>query len=423
MNTISRYARPRHLARSATVCAVALLAGTLVLARPASAAVTGQGGFVAITPFRLVDTRQSGGVAYVAPRLAAGETRTFQVYAAGNASVPVGAVGSVALNVTAASPATAGYLSVWPADAPQPQTSVLNYAGGDVVPNAVTVRVSSNGSFKVYSPAATDVLVDVMGYYTQTFNSTPEGGGFQGITPWRLMDTRVGNGGPRFGAGTSRALRVTGTNAAPNGASAVVLIVTSVNGGGPGYLTVWPDGVAEPNASNVNYDGGNVVANQVTVKIGAGGAVDIYAQTGSDVLVDIMGWYAGGNVARGGFVPLTPTRIFDTRIAFGNAYYDPTTDSVVLTIAGANGVPATNAPGGVGAFSLNVTAVLSDAAGYMSVWPDGRARPLASNLNFSAQQTVPNAVTVGVGSQGGVDIYTPANPEVLVDISGYFTAP
>jgi hypothetical protein len=423
MIIISRDARPRKRSRVAIVCSLVAIAAPFVLARPAAAAVTGQGGFVPITPFRLVDTRQSAGVAYGAPRFGAGEARTFQVYAANNAGVPAGAVGAVALNVTAVSPVGPGYLSVWPSDASQPKTSVLNFDAGAVVPNAVTVRVSGNGSFNVYAPTATDVLVDVMGYYTKTVNNTPEGGGFQGITPARLMDTRSGLGGARFGSGASRALQVTGTNAAPIGASAVVLNVTSVQASGPGFLTVWPDGVTRPDASNANYDGGNVIANQVTVKIGAGGYVDIFAQTGSDVLVDIMGWYAGGNVARGGFVALTPARILDTRIAFGDAYYDPTTDSVVLTIAGENGVPATSAPGGVGAFALNVTAVLADAPGYMVVWPDSRARPNASNLNFSALQTVPNAVTVGVGAQGGVDIYTPANPEVLVDLSGYFTAP
>ena len=423
MSTISRPARRRRSMRFAIVCTLVALAGGTGLARPAAAVTTGQGGFVPITPFRLVDTRQTSGVAYGAPRLSATETRTFRVYDANNGALPVGAVGAISLNVTAVSPSGPGYLSVWPADAAQPTTSVLNYAAGAVVPNAVTVRVSSNGSFSVYSPTATDVLVDVMGYYTQTVSASPEGGGFQGITPNRLLDTRNPAGAPRFAAGTARVLRVVGAGAAPAGAVAVVLNVTSVGAGGPGFLTLWPDGVGRPDASNVNYDGGNDIANQSTVKIGANGNIDIFSQAGSDVLVDIMGWYAGGNVARGGFVPLTPTRIFDSRIAFGNAVYDPTTDSVVLTIAGANGVPATTAPGGVGAFSLNVTAVTPDIPAYLTVWPDGRPRPGSSNLNFAAQQTVPNAVTVGTGSSGGVDIYTPANPEVLVDLAGYFTAP
>src|SRR3712207_8397776 len=42
------------------------------------------------------------------------------------------------------------------------------------------------------------------------------------------------------------------------------------------------------------------------------------------------------------------------------------------------GVPAA----GVTAVALNVTVVEPSAAGHVTVWPSGEARPLASNLNF-----------------------------------------
>jgi hypothetical protein len=171
--------------------------------------------------------------------------------------------------------------------------------------------------------------------------------------------------------------------------------------------------------SNVNYVSGDVRPNQVTVGVGAGGYIKVYSWAAADVIVDIMGYYAGGSAVPGGFVPIAPQRIMDTRINLGNMYYDPTTDSVVLAIAGTAGMPAAAAIRG---FSLNVTADQTDRPGYVTVYPDGRSRPVSSNLNFETSQTVANAVSVGVGTEGGIEIYTPAFPEVIVDLEGYFKA-
>lgn len=400
--------------------ALTLVAASLALVlgapAPAHAATPGRGGFVPITPFRLVDTRGAGGVAYGGPQFGSNETRSFNVYTAGNGQIPAGAVGSLALNVTAVTPTFAGFVTVWPADEAKPTASVLNFAAGAVVPNAVTVKVSSAGAISVYAQTPTHLVIDVMGYYSATGGS-PDGGGFQGIPPKRLMDTRVPLGAGRFGSGARATLPVTGSGAAPAGAAAVVLNVTVTGPSFDGYLTVWPTGAAQPVVSNLNYRPGQTVANQVTVKVGAGGAVDIYAQTTADVVVDIMGWYAGGAPTRGGFVPITPVRIMDSRENKGDASYDPATDTLILHIAGNTGVPAS----GVGAVSMNVTAFRPFFASFLTVYPDGAARPLSSNLNFEVDDIVPNAVTVGIGTEGGAEFYSPAFLDVIADLGGYFT--
>ena len=64
----------------------------------------------------------------------------------------------------------------------------------------------------------------------------------------------------------------------------------------------------------------------------------------------------------------------------------PPDSSVNITVTGRGGVPAS----GVGAVVLNVTAVAPTASSYMTVWPTGEPQPLASNLNFTPGQTVPN---------------------------------
>jgi hypothetical protein len=351
-------------------------------------------------------------VPYGTPALSSAETRTFNVYKAGNGQVPGGQVGSLSLNVTSVGAVGPGFLAVWPSDAAKPTASVVNYSGGDTVANAVAVRVAADGSFSVFTQTSTNIVIDVMGYYAATPGSTPDGGGFVGLTPKRLMDTRDGLGARRFGAGGTARLNVTGTGAAPANAAAVILNVTVTGPAAPGYFSVYPAGIGRPDVSNLNYGPLQTVANQVTVKVGASGSVDLFSQSATDVVIDIMGWYAPGPAAPGGFVPLSPVRVMDSRIIVGDVTYDPVTDSVILHLAGGfGGVPA-----GASAVSLNVTVVEPDGESYLTVWPDGAAKPLSSNLNFVAGSTVPNAVAVGLGVEGGVEFYTPVFPELVADL-------
>jgi hypothetical protein len=70
---------------------------------------------------------------------------------------------------------------------------------------------------------------------------------------------------------------------------------------------------------------------------------------------------------------------------------------------------------------LNVTVTGPSAASVMTVWPAGTTRPLASDLNYMAHQTVPNLVVVKVGSGGAVDFYnTAGSTDVVVDIVGWY---
>jgi hypothetical protein len=56
-------------------------------------------------------------------------------------------------------------------------------------------------------------------------------------------------------------------------------------------LILWPDGAAQPNASNINYGPGQTVANSVNVGMSAGGAMDLFVHVnGTDVLFDVAGY-------------------------------------------------------------------------------------------------------------------------------------
>ncbi len=104
-------------------------------------------------------------------------------------------------------------------------------------------------------------------------------------------------------------------------------------------------------------------------------------------------------------VPLVPARLLDTRDGTGLPAGVPHTvgagQTINLTVTGRGGVSAT----GVSAVVLNVTATQPSASSYVTVWPKGETRPLASNLNIAANQTIPNLVVAKVGAGGQVSLY------------------
>jgi hypothetical protein len=247
------------------------------------------------------------------------------------------------------------------------------------------------------------------------------------LSPARLLETRVGEpnptvdglfaGGGVAGGGVVTQVRVTGRGGVPVSASAVVLNVTAVAQGG-GYASVFPCGESRPTASNLNFVAGDVVANAVLAKVGAGGLVCVYTHGPSHLVVDVNGYVPAGSDV----VSLSPARLLETRVGEPN----PTVDGLfagggvagggVVTqvrVTGRGGVPVS-----ASAVVLNVTAV-AQGGGYASVFPCGESRPTASNLNFVAGDVVANAVLAKVGAGGLVCVYTHGPSHLVVDVNGY----
>ena len=128
-------------------------------------------GFRPVTPARVADTR-SGQCGTV---LAAGETR--EVAVAGIGGVPATGATAVALNLTVTQPSAGGFYSVWPAGAPLPGTSNLNFVPGQTVANLVVVGVGASGhvAIKNSSASAAQVIVDLMGWFDGTSGYTANG--------------------------------------------------------------------------------------------------------------------------------------------------------------------------------------------------------------------------------------------------------
>ncbi len=388
--------------------------------------------YVSLVPARLMDTRPlPGGVTIDGQfqnhgALAPGETRDLTVVGR-TGGPPVGAT-AVVLNVTAVGSSSNGYLTVYPKGVTTPNASNLNFSAGQVIANMAVVQVGTGGKITISNPFGnTPVIVDVVGYF-------PSGSLFTPLVPARLMDTRplpagqttdgfFQNGGA-LAPGEKRFLTVTNRGGiAPAEVGSVVVNVTVAGSSSGGFLTVYPAGVATPNASNLNFSAGQVIANMAVVKVGDSGQIVVSNPYGNTpVIVDVVGYFP----SNGGENPLVPARLMDTRPAPSGATVDgqfqgagalAPGESRTLTVTGRGGVPSV----GAGAVALNVTVAGSSGNGYLTVYPTGVATPNASNINFTAGQVIPNMVIVKVGTNGQITISNPfSSTPVIVDVVGWF---
>ncbi len=125
-----------------------------------------------------------------------------------------------------------------------------------------------------------------------------------------------------------------------------------------------------------------------------------------------------GTWLRIGFNPLTPVRILDTRTGIGGITGPLTAgQSVSLTVGGNNGVPAQ-----ASAVVMNATVTDTTAASFLTIWPEGATRPLASNLNWGPGVTIPNLVTVKLGTGAGISIFNDLGTvQVILDLAGFYS--
>ena len=309
---------------------------------------------------------------------------------------------------------------MWPTLTSRPVASNLNFQAGQTVPNLVVAKVGGNGQVSIYNFGGTvHVVADVEGYYD---DGTVGGGQYHPVTPVRVLDTRSGTGVAPGAVGPGQALhlQVAGLDGVPLGtANAVVLNVTVTGPTAPGFMTVYPDGVSRPLASNLNFSPGQTVPNLVMVKVSADGWVDFYNNSGStQVVADLAGWYDSGGTSGTRFNPLKPTRVLDTRSGVGSPV-QPVASSTPIRVhlAGVDGIPV-----GAQAVVLNVTVTNPTVEGFLTVYPSDAGPPLASNLNFLAGQTVPNLVVVKLSPDGWATFSNAAGTtDVVADVAGWFS--
>jgi hypothetical protein len=137
------------------------------------------------------------------------------------------------------------------------------------------------------------------------------------------------------------------------------------------------------------------------------------------VVLDINGYFvSAADPTALAFFPITPCRIADTRLPAGPL------GGPSLGVGQSRTVPmlssACNLPATTRAYSLNFTAVPSEALGYLAAWPTGQAQPLASSLNAPTGAVTANAAIVPAGTNGSIDVFASNPTDLVIDIDGYF---
>ena len=204
-------------------------------------------------------------------------------------------------NATVVNPAAAGYITLFPSNATQPFVSSGNYVGGSIVNTPFTVGLGADGAFKIFTTATTDIVVDVLGYFSPDATDV-NGAGllFYSLgTPVRLLDSRVSQpacftpGMPFTGVTeyTQLARGTCGGQTIPTAALAVVGNVTTVN---PlaGWLTLWPSNVTRPLVSALNFATGQIANRHFIVGLGPDGAFKLYPSSTTDLVIDLSGYFA-----------------------------------------------------------------------------------------------------------------------------------
>ena len=361
------------------------------------------GGEVALTPYRIADTRDGTGGVPVA-KVGPGGVLDIQVTGTGGAGgIPATGVSGAILNVTVTNTTAASFLTVWPKGATRNTVSNLNWVAGLTIPNRVFVPVGTGGKISVYNVfGSTDVVVDVSGYFT---DATRSGELFTPTIPVRLEDTR--SDGKTLPPNTSFTLQITGGGVAgvPPGATAAMLNVTATDTTAASFLTVYPSTSSRPLASDLNWTAGVTIPNLTVATIGTTGAVNFYNSAGAvDVVVDLFGYFGA---ASGPATTVTVTATPSTLQADGAS-----TSTVTATVKDASSIPVagdtvtfTETPSVAGACGpLSSTTGTTNALGQVTT--TYTASTVAGTCTITATETGGKFGTAGITQTTPVDTVT-----------------
>jgi hypothetical protein len=387
--------------------------------------------FYALTPCRIADTREGFGFsgAFGPPSLVMEGTRSFLIPQSG-CDVPAAAQ-AYSLNITVVPQGPLGYLTVWPTGSVTPSISTMNAPNGIVAANAAIVPAGVNGAISLFASNATDVLIDIDGYFAPP--NALQALAFVPVTPCRIADTRAGFGfsgafgPPSLASGAARNFPVQQSSCGiPSTAQVYSMRMTVVASGPLVYLTTWPEEQTLPNVSTLNAPSGGVVGNEAIIPAGteAAGPISVYASDNTDLLIDINGYLVpAGTTGALSFYPVAPCRVADTRTGFGfsGAFGPPS-----LAGGGTRNFPlqqgACGIPSSAQAYSLNLTVVLPSGGqlGYLTVFPDGQPLPNTSTVNAPNGGVVGSAAIVAAGTAGAISVFSSDATDLLIDVNGYF---
>jgi hypothetical protein len=288
--------------------------------------------FYPVSPCRLVDTRGipagfNGIDPFAGPSIPAEGTMTIPVQSAAEAATnttpaPCGVIPSTAqaysfnLTVVPVGGGPVDYVSLWPAGSARPFVATLNDPEGLIAAGAAIVPTGTpSGGVSVFNsgPAATDVVIDMNGYFAppaasllfypvlcRLVDTRGLAAGFNGIDPF--AGPSIPAGGTMTIPVQSAAEAVANTAPAPCGvipstaqAYSINLTVVPHAGGAVNYVSVWPAGSHQPFVSTLDDPQGLIVSNAAIVPAGASsGGISVYnaGPSAADVVIDMNGYLA-----------------------------------------------------------------------------------------------------------------------------------
>lgn len=398
--TSGRRLRGRCVVLGTAVFTVALAAAPLPDDGVAGASVAADRPATAyrpIHPCTALDSAREGG------RFEVDEVRTIGVIGRCALGAEVRAVAALVL-VGDTGPAP-GYVSMWPADAPWPGTSIVNWAGpGERRVTTSIVSVSAEGRVSIMAAGEAHVAMLVIGVFETSSEATA--GRTVTMASARILDTRVTGAAPDG----SSAMSLPVPRSVPEDSAALIVNVTVVDSISTGDVRIGPASGLDTVPPILTTDaGGQTRASGTIVRQSAEGLL-VRSTTGGHVLVDLVGYITGPSSApssEGLFVPIVPTRVVDTRSA-ERLHPNGSQQFEVL-------------PGGieVAAVTATITAVDPRAEGFVSVFPTGGALPPTSWLNVHGDDVaVANLVVSEVG-RDGVIAHSSGGTQLVVDVTGY----
>lgn len=274
---------------------------------PSTATTSGAGHYrPAAVPARVVDTRcgeippASGATRAQcnAENLLTANAAQATVAAGGTLHVATGLSGAsaVVVELTATNTTANGYLTAYGGTGSRPNASNVNFVKGQTAATRAIVPVGADGSINVFNYAGSaDVIVDVVGSFSDATGSATAGTLFTPIDPSRILDTRTST---PIGPNGSLPVSIAGMMGIPaevNGQpTAAALNVTEATATHDGFLTVTPNPIVPPaTTSDVNFGAGQTRANADLATLNTGGGISIYNYVGNtDVLVDAFGYFS-----------------------------------------------------------------------------------------------------------------------------------
>jgi hypothetical protein len=366
--------------------------------------------FVPVTICRVVDTRNGPGD-FGGPELAAMSTRTFNI-PQGSCGIPSTAV-AYSLNATVVPNAVFNWLTIWPAGEPQPDVSTLN-SDGRVKASAAIIGAGTNGGVSVYASDATQLILDINGYFIPAGTSSLSLQFFP-VTSCRVADTRAASGsvgGPTLTGGTTRDFSIqSGSCGIPATAKAYSINITAAPKTMLGWLNAWPSGQTQPMVSTLNAPTGAITANAAIVAAGNGGDVSIFVTDTSDVIIDVNGYFAAPTTGGLSFYTTTECRAIDTRDQY------PVDGTQSLPVQDSPCAP----PASAEAYLLNVTAIPNGQGPlyYLTLWADGTTQPYVSTLN-ALDGAITSNMAIVANTMGNTNAFSYGSTRLIVDLYGYF---